>query len=214
MIASATWYIAISFPFIMAVFWMVQKYYLRTSRQLRFMDLEAKSPLYTQFLESLSGLATIRAFGWQEQSEALNKELLDASQKPFYLLFMIQRWLTLVLDLVGMALALIVVGLSVQLRDSVSAGFAGVSLVNIISFTAYIKALVTFWTIVETSIGAVSRIKAFSTDVVPEYLEGETFKPHQTWPSNGQLEIQEITAAYNEYDTNKDIPPTFYNQLT
>jgi hypothetical protein len=42
----------------------LQKYYLRTSRQMRLLDLEAKSPLYSHFLESLTGLVEIRAFGW------------------------------------------------------------------------------------------------------------------------------------------------------
>jgi ATP-binding cassette, subfamily C (CFTR/MRP), member 1 len=120
--AAASLWIALSFPGVIFIFYAVQKYYLRTSRQLRFMDLEAKSPLYTQFIESLGGLATIRAFGWENDSQVHNNELLDSSQQPFYLLFMIQRWLTLVLDLVAMGLALIVVGLAFKIRATVSAG--------------------------------------------------------------------------------------------
>jgi len=45
LIATATFYIAIIYPFIASIFYFIQKYYMRTSRQLRFMDLEAKSPL-------------------------------------------------------------------------------------------------------------------------------------------------------------------------
>jgi ATP-binding cassette subfamily C (CFTR/MRP) protein 1 len=45
---------------------VLQKYYLRTSRQMRLLDLEAKSPLYSHFLESLTGLVEIRAFGWSD----------------------------------------------------------------------------------------------------------------------------------------------------
>ena len=45
---------------------VLQKYYLRTSRQMRLLDLEAKSPLYSHFIESLAGLVEIRAFGWGE----------------------------------------------------------------------------------------------------------------------------------------------------
>ncbi len=44
-IAAASAYIVISLPFICVVLYFLQKFYLRTSRQLRFMDLEAKSPL-------------------------------------------------------------------------------------------------------------------------------------------------------------------------
>lgn len=38
-------YIAISYPFLVVLLYFVQRFYLRTSRQLRLLDLEAKSPL-------------------------------------------------------------------------------------------------------------------------------------------------------------------------
>ena len=55
---------------------------------------------------------------------------------------MIQQWLTLVLDVVAMALALIVTGLAVKLRDVVSPGFTGVALVQIIGFNITLQSLV------------------------------------------------------------------------
>jgi len=100
LIGVSSGYSAISFPFILAAIYLIQKMYLRTSRQLRFLDLEAKSPLYSQFMECLQGLATVRAFRWQNAMETKHRELLDQSQNPFYLLFAVQRWLTLVLDLI------------------------------------------------------------------------------------------------------------------
>ena len=44
-VATSSPYLLISYPFLAAVLWLLQKFYLRTSRQLRFLDLEAKSPL-------------------------------------------------------------------------------------------------------------------------------------------------------------------------
>jgi ATP-binding cassette subfamily C (CFTR/MRP) protein 1 len=213
LIASATFYVAIAYPFIAGVFYYIQKYYLRTSRQLRFMDLESKSPLYTQFIESLSGLVTIRAFGWQQNERELNRHLLDTSQKPFYLLFMIQRWLTVVLDLVSGALALVVTGLAVGLRTNVSPGFTGVALVNIINFNVVLQNLVMwyksllvldshaniYWllgTQLETSIGAVSRVKAFSEKTEVEALPEETNDPPENWPLRGLVEFKDVSAAY------------------
>jgi hypothetical protein len=38
-------YLAISYPFLAGLLYVLQKFYLRTSRQLRLLDLEAKSPL-------------------------------------------------------------------------------------------------------------------------------------------------------------------------
>src|ERR1700712_1748572 len=106
---------------------VIQKFYLRTSRQVRLLDLEAKSPLYTHFIESLSGLVTIRAFGWSDEFIEQNLVLLDNSQKPYYLLFCIQRWLALVLDLTVSVLAMVLMVLIVEFRDSISPGYVGLA---------------------------------------------------------------------------------------
>ncbi|KAF2808068.1 P-loop containing nucleoside triphosphate hydrolase protein [Mytilinidion resinicola] len=197
LIASAAYYVAISFPLLLAAFYSVQKYYLRTSRQMRFLDLEEKAPVYTQFIESLSGLATIRAFSWQKPSIEHNHKLVDNSQKPFYLLFMIQTWLTLVLDLITMALAILVVAIAVKMRDTISVGFTGVSLTQIISFTANLKLCLLFWTQLETSIGAVARVKQFSNSTANENLASENQEPPAEWPQTGMVKIEHVSAAYS-----------------
>lgn len=44
-VATSSPFLAISYPLLVLLLWTIQKFYLRTSRQLRLMDLEAKSPL-------------------------------------------------------------------------------------------------------------------------------------------------------------------------
>jgi len=131
-IAIASPWISVVVPFLLVAFWLIQKFYLSTSRQMRLLDLEAKAPLYTNFLETLSGLATVRAYHWGKDFRQESRKLLHESQKPFYYLTTIQRWLSLVLDLVVAALAVLVVGLAIGLRGKVNASFLGLALVNIV----------------------------------------------------------------------------------
>ncbi|ORY11757.1 hypothetical protein BCR34DRAFT_455438, partial [Clohesyomyces aquaticus] len=142
LIAIASPFAATSFPIVFISVYFIQKFYLHTSRQLRFLDLEAKAPLYTQFTEMLSGMATVRAFGWQKFLEEKARDLLDRSQRPFYLLFAVQRWLTLVLDLVVAAMATLLIVLVVALRGKLSAGYVGVALLNVILFSQSVKLLI------------------------------------------------------------------------
>lgn len=44
-VATSSPYVAIAYPFIGGLLYCIQRFYLRTSRQLRLLDLEAKSPL-------------------------------------------------------------------------------------------------------------------------------------------------------------------------
>lgn len=196
LIAVAAPFAAISFPVVLVAVFFIQKFYLRTSRQLRFLDLEAKSPLYSQFSEILDGLATIRAFGWQNYVEEKAKTLLDRSQRPFYLLFAVQRWLTFVLDLVVAGVATILIILVVVLRGKLSSGYVGVALLNVVLFSQSIKLLISFWTQLETHIGSVARIKNFTTDAVAEDDENEDHIPPANWPSAGKIEFNSIEACH------------------
>ncbi|KFG85665.1 ABC transporter [Metarhizium anisopliae] len=49
-------YLAATVPVCIFFVYMIQFYYLRTSRQLRIIDIEAKAPLFSQFLETLADL--------------------------------------------------------------------------------------------------------------------------------------------------------------
>ncbi|KAF2757243.1 canalicular multispecific organic anion transporter 1 [Pseudovirgaria hyperparasitica] len=196
LIGVASAYAAISFPICVIVLYLVQKFYLRTSRQLRFLDLEAKSPLMSELVECLGGLATIRAFCWQDALQVRVRGLLDRSQRPFYLLFAVQRWITLVLDLMVAAVAVLLISLVVNLRGQLSAGYVGVAMLNVIMFSQYIKQLVVFWTMLETNIGAIARIKSFTEDTADEHQQHESQQPPAVWPSKGSIEFKNVSASY------------------
>lgn len=197
LICISTSYFAIVLPFVLVTTYLIQKYYLRTSRQIRLMDLEAKAPLYSNFLETLNGLTTIRAFGWTAAMHKRNIELLDVSQRPVYLLYCIQRWLALVVDLMVAALAGILVALIVRFRRSTDAGFVGVALINIMTFNMTVAVVVQTWTAIETSLGAISRIKSFVDNTTSENLPSEVQQPQSEWPTEGGILVSNLTASYS-----------------
>ncbi|TGO61642.1 hypothetical protein BOTNAR_0126g00140 [Botryotinia narcissicola] len=191
-------YLAISYPLLGALLYVVQRFYLRTSRQLRLLDLEAKSPLYTHFLDTLRGIATLRAFGFVSDDVQKNARLINASQRPAYFLLMIQEWLNLVLDLVVMAMAVVVTTLAVRLHSD--SGFAGASLYTLISFGENLSGIVTYYTKLETSIGAIARLKMFNENVKPEDKDEENVVPPEQWPHSGVVELKGISAGYDVED--------------
>lgn len=196
LIAIGAKYVGVILPLIIGTLYILQKVYLKTSRQLRLLDLESKSPLYSHFTETLSGLTTIRAFGWQTQSAEKNRELLDVSQKPYYLLYCIQRWLNLVLDLVIAGIAVILITFATQMRGTTSAGTLGIALVNILQFNSTLSFLIRKWTQLETSIGAVARVKSFEMNTLSENGSLEVNLPPPEWPIKAKVEFKDVTAAY------------------
>ena len=71
------------------------------------------------------------------------------------------------------------------------------SLVQLISLSETLNMLIQFWTSIETSIGAVARIKQFAEETGEENLPGENQESPSSWPDKGEVVIEDLTASYS-----------------
>lgn len=199
-ICMSSGYLAIAIPAALLIFYSIQSFYLRTSRQLRLLDIEAKAPLFSQFLETLTGLGTIRAFGWESRFIARNKEALEASQKPHYGLLCAQRWLNLVLGLMVSGIAVITVSIAVAMKGSKNNGFVGLALLNIVSIGTQLQGFITSWASLESALGAVARVRSFPINMKTEDRSG-THSPPPGWPIKGSIEFRQVSAFHESVPT-------------
>lgn len=121
---------------------------------------------------------------------------LDRSQKPFYTLFCIQRWLEVVLDLMVAGMAVLLVAVAVSVGSSTSKGAIGLAMLNLISFNSTLTALISQWTTLETSLGAISRLKWFLLNTPNENKEGESREAAADWPLQRMIELDNVSASY------------------
>ena len=84
--------------------------------------------------------------------------------------------------------------LATQLRTS--SGFTGASLIALMQFGQLAANLMYSYTALETSIGAVSRLKTFSEKVPFEDQAGENVNPPEDWPHNGAIDLRDISASH------------------
>ncbi|CEH19260.1 abc multidrug [Ceraceosorus bombacis] len=199
---TATPYLAISIPPLVLVYYGLATLYTGASRQVRRLDLAAKSPLYQLFSEVYEGLASVRGYRMETSLLLRNRALLDASQKPFFLRFTAQAWLSLYLNLIVMIIAVVLTGLAVGLRDSVAVGFLGVALSSLVLISGTLNRILLFFTQVETSLVALERVREF-TSIEPEGtndrrgLAAETSKPvDEDWPARGAVDFKGVIVRY------------------
>ncbi|KAL4906205.1 P-loop containing nucleoside triphosphate hydrolase protein [Aspergillus multicolor] len=187
-------------PAVAVAAYFLQLFYLPTSRQLRVLEIEAKAPLFSNFIETLNGLATIRALRWTAHYARRNLDAIRVAQQPFYLLFSAQNWLNLILDLItaGLAVAIMCVGVATRSPSNASLGLALLSASNV---GVSAKRLISHWTKLETSMAAVERVRFF-TDSTPSEQEQEsksatTVSP-QDWHGEGNVTFNNVSAKYTE----------------
>ncbi|CAH0025727.1 unnamed protein product [Clonostachys rhizophaga] len=192
----------LTLPVCLIVVYFVQKLYLRTSRQLRFLELESRSGVMAAFLETFSGLSTIRSLDGSGRVTINHIKQVDESHKPLYLLLCLQRWLNLVLDLLVAAISVGVISLAVILKDSTTGSEIGMALNVLLVVNTTLLRLVESWANIEISLGAIARLKSLEYEIPNDGKPGEDVVPPETWPHEGALKVDCITASYN---TNSDV---------
>lgn len=190
-------YLALTIPFTGVFIYAVATVYLPTSRQLRLREIETTAPLNTHILEVVDGLVTIRAFDWRGFYRDTGIELLDDSQKPHYLLLCVQRWLAVVLDLYTAGIGVALVAFAVFLPNGTNVGLMSVALANVMNLSDSLTKLVTIWTSLETSLGAVARVRDFEKDTPAEKEPEAPSHPPSSWPASGEIKFTNATASYS-----------------
>lgn len=100
------------------------------------------------------------------------------------------------MDLTVAGIAILLIILAVFLRDKINPGLLGIALVQVTNLGLTLAQLITHWTTLETSLGAVARIKSFSEDTPSELRLGEDETPDAKWPARGHLTLAGVSASY------------------
>lgn len=199
-------YLAIFAADLIGLSWAFQHLYIPTSRQLRRLEMASKSPLYSLFSEtsSPSGLATVRGLKREASLIELNTVSLDLSQKPYYHLFVVRRWLQTWLLLLTTMLNVMLVLLVVVLRHSSNAGLFGVALVQATELGMILNNTVIALTEVEIAGVALERVGEFSRLEPKEDAAAVTMhdlsniNQTSTWADlRGNIKFDKVTVSYS-----------------
>ncbi|KAJ3488046.1 hypothetical protein NLG97_g6273 [Lecanicillium saksenae] len=181
---------------LVGVLYGIQHYYLRTSRQLRYLDLETTAPLISYFTEMAAGIAHIRGLGWYE---AFHDELvarLNHSQLPVYFLFCVQQWLTLTLDGTTFIAAVALISITTSFPASTSESAVGLAMLNLVTFSTTASYFLRMWVALETSLGGLARIQAFCKYTPVETDPTGAEPVPESWPESGKIDYEAVTANY------------------
>lgn len=180
----------------LAIFYFfVQRFYVATSRQLRRLDSVSRSPIYSHFSETVSGLSVIRAYGHQERFLKQNEITVDENLKSLYPWIVSNRWLAIRLEFVGNLVVFFSALFAVLSRNTLDSGLVGLSVSYALNVTQTLNWLVRMTSELETNIVAVERVSEYSE------LENEAewvadTRPPQEWPEKGRLRFEDYKVRY------------------
>ncbi|CAE7132182.1 unnamed protein product, partial [Rhizoctonia solani] len=180
---------------ILVIYYWAALFYRSSARELKRLDAILRSSLYGHFSESLSGLATIRAYDEVGRFREENQRRMDIENRAYWLTVTNQRWLGLRLDALGTILTFCVAILAVAARFSLSPSQIGVALSYILLVQQSFGWMVRQSAEVENDMNSVERIIFYSQHVENE-APYELGNEPPNWPHSGEIEFKDVVMSY------------------
>ncbi|CAI2355592.1 unnamed protein product [Caenorhabditis sp. 36 PRJEB53466] len=192
----ATPWAGVAFGALGFIYFVVLRFYVSTSRQLKRLESASRSPIYSHFQESIQGASSIRAYGVVDRFIKESQYRVDENLATYYPSIVANRWLAVRLEMVGNLIVLSAAGAAVWFRDSpgLSAGLVGLSVSYALNITQTLNWAVRMTSELETNIVAVERIKEYT--VTPTEGNSSNSLAPNTWPEKGEISIKNYSVRY------------------
>ncbi|GIL81581.1 hypothetical protein Vretimale_729 [Volvox reticuliferus] len=187
------------------IYFILQKYFRRSSIELQRIDSVTRSPVYANFAETMSGLDTIRAYHMQERFKERHEAMVDTNATAYYNARVADEWLSLRLDLIGSIIVLSVALLNVGFTsvNSISPALVALALAEAIDLTSFLNYAVKVSALVESRYNAVERLLTYAQLEPEETMEAAVKGPPPIlspglppWPATGDLEFCDVWMSY------------------
>ena len=189
------WIIVFIIP-ISIVFFFIQSFYVSTSRQLRRLESVSRSPIYSHFGESITGVATIRAFGRERDFMRMSEEKVDTNQVAYYPSIMTNRWLAIFLEFLGNLVTLGTAMFIILRPGSFNSSQVGLVITYSLNITQSLNWLVRITADIENNIVGVERIKEYSELEQEAAWVVPTDRVARDWPDRGRVEFNNYGLRY------------------
>lgn len=180
------------------VYIYVARRYLSTSRELKRLDSLTRSPIYSQFQETLTGVSTIRAYGAEKRFIDENYRRIDTNHRAFFYLWISNRWLSVRTDFVG-SLVVFLSGAFILLNlRTIDAALAGLVLAYSLNVTDSIIWVIRVHAMLEMDLNSIERIDEWAGKIdqePPRIIESN--RPPSDWPHAGNIVVQNLEVRYS-----------------
>ncbi|KAL4141071.1 hypothetical protein PRNP1_014193 [Phytophthora ramorum] len=205
--AFASYWIAVLYIPLIVIFEFMGDHFKKSSCELKRLEGITRTPVYNLFNETLSGLATIRAFRMERAFSARNREVVDRNGSVYLSYWGAGRWLASRLDLLSVVIIFAVTTYLVSAKGNVGALTSGLSLTYSLMLTSMVQWVMRSVDRTDNAMTSVERLlffrqiesEDFSGTSVAELLDAEnrtTGVKAQSWPSRGTIRFDQLCLRY------------------
>uniref|UniRef100_A0A8D2A2T9 Cystic fibrosis transmembrane conductance regulator n=2 Tax=Sus scrofa TaxID=9823 RepID=A0A8D2A2T9_PIG len=172
---------------VIVAFILLRAYFLHTSQQLKQLESEGRSPIFTHLITSLKGLWTLRAFGRQPYFETLFHKALNLHTANWFLYLSTLRWFQMRIEMIFVIFFIAVTFISI-LTTGEGEGTVGIILTLAMNIMSTLQWAVNSSIDVDSLVGLLGRTGSGKSTLLLAFLrllntEGEIQVDGVSWDS-------------------------------
>lgn len=182
------------------LYYFIQRMFISTSRQVKRLESLSKSPIYANFSETITGTASIRAYGEQIRFNQESENRVQKCAQCTFLIASANRWLGTRVEILGNLIVFFAAIFAILARDTLSPGVAGLSITYALNIMDNLNWLIRMLCELETNSVALERIIEYThNDQEADWESPNDSKElSQTWPNRGKVEFDSLAIRYRK----------------
>ncbi|KAI3985480.1 hypothetical protein MKX01_033794 [Papaver californicum] len=174
-----------------------QQYSITATRELGRLKGVSNAPLKQHFIESISGLTTIKCFNQDLRFKDTNMKLIDSSSRPQFYSVGANEWLGFRLDVLSSLTFAFALFFLISLpQGTISPVMAGLVVTYGLSLSALQVKLIWLYGLIERDIISVERILQYTGIPSEAPLVVGAHRPASNWPSHGEVTVLKLKIRY------------------
>ena len=197
-----------AFLALVPITWMyhkISKYFRHSSTQLKRIESNSRSPIFSSFSETLNGAASIRAYGMVDNFINENDKRFTINGRNRLTAQFLGSWLGIRLDAMSSILSFLVAAYATATFGTslaIPPGWAALALTLSFETTNFLKHGIRVYAQTEAAMVSVERIAKYSEDVEQENDQKDDPKHNEilknNWPLHGKVEVKELSMRYRK----------------
>uniref|UniRef100_A0A8C2GRN4 Cystic fibrosis transmembrane conductance regulator n=1 Tax=Cyprinus carpio TaxID=7962 RepID=A0A8C2GRN4_CYPCA len=192
-------YIFLAATPLVIIFIVMRKYFLRTGQQLKQLETEARSPIFSHLIISLKGLWTIRAFERQAYFENLFHKTLNTHTATWFLYLSTLRWFLFRSDIIFVFFFTLTdkpgeIGIVICLAMLILGTFQW-CVATSIAVDGMMRSVDRVFKFIDLPSETPKLDKSKCSDLIIENVDAQA---DSSWPNRGQIDVQNLTVKYTE----------------
>ncbi|XP_038209551.1 uncharacterized protein LOC119830563 [Zerene cesonia] len=187
---------------LLVIFLFLFRWYLKAAQAVKRLESTTKSPVFGMLSSTITGLSTIRSSNSQDRLQKMFDDAQDLNTSAFFSFLGGSSAFGMYLDTIGLVYLGVIIAafLFIDFGDAIPVGSVGLAVSQSMSMTFILQMAARITADLLAHMTSVERVLEYTNLPPEENMEDGPTQPPEVWPTQGNVEFENVYLQYGEED--------------